>query len=161
MFRLSLAAADSGKVAFWRVATGVTFGAGGGVSIAAIVPKIQKALPAGMIVDQFTHMAVAVSIAAGLTLLFFPRVVSVSLAQAGVATSIILLGYSVLGAFPPSYLAFVRVLIGIIACVLLILFSSSLIFFYRQRSWSDLILGIVLLILFGFLWTYPLTHPLK
>lgn len=72
----------------------------------------------------------------------------VDLAQLGVATSIMLLGYSVLGAFPPNFLTFVHVLIGIVALVLLVLFSSGLIFFCRQKSWFDLILGIVLLIPF-------------
>jgi hypothetical protein len=161
MFRLSLAPANESQVRFWRIATGVTFAAGGGASIAAIVPEIKNALPEGMIVEQFTHMAVAIALVAGLPLLFFPRVVSIALAQSGVATSIMFLVYSLLGAFPPSYLTFARVLIGIVALVLVILFSSGLAFYYREKSWSDLGVGILLLILFIFLWLYPVTHPLK
>lgn len=161
MFQFSLAPANKSKVRFWRITTGVTFTAGGGTSIAAIVPKIKEALPEGMIVEQFTHMAVAVALAVGLVLLFFPRVLTVSLAQLGVATSIMLLVYSVLGAFPSSFLTFVRILIGLIALVMLILFSGGLTFFYRQKAWSDFFLGIVILVPFAFLWIYPMTHPLK
>ncbi len=160
MFPLHLAPANKKEVLFWRIATGITSTAGGGTSIAALVPRIKDALPSGMIVEQYTCMALAVALVAGLPLYFFPRVISVSLAQKGVASSLILLGCSLSGAFPPAFAQFLRVLLGVIACVLLVLFSSSIGFFARQRSCGDVVLGISLLIPFVYLWVYPIIQPI-
>jgi hypothetical protein len=161
MFPLHLGPGSKDKVRFWRIATGVTFTAGGGTSIAAIVPRIKEVLPAGMIIEQYTHMAAAAAFVAGLPLYFFPRVISISLAQKGVAASLILLGCSLSGAFPPNFTHYLRVLLGIVVCVLLVLFSESFGFFARQRSKSDVVLGIVLLIPFVYLWLYPIVYQLR
>lgn len=161
MFPLHLAPANGEKVSYWRIATGVTFTAGGGTSIAALVPRVKEVLPAGMIIEQYTHMAVAVAFVVGLPLYFFPRVISVSLAQKGVAASLILLACSLSGAFPASFAQFLRVLLGVVVCVLLVLFSGSIGFFIRQRSWSDVALGIILLLPFVYLWLYPIIHPIQ
>jgi hypothetical protein len=111
-----------------------------------------------MLDEQFLYMAVATSFVTGLPLAFFPRVISLSAAQLGVATSLMLLACSAAGAFPASYGMFFDVLLVTVSFVLLILFYGGLQYAARRKAWSDLAAGTAMLAPFMFLWVYCITH---
>ena len=105
--------------------------------------------------EHFLHMAVVFAFIAALPLLFFPLVITTSLAELGVATAVVFLGYSVFPVFVGLNLV-PRVLVTIVAIVLLLVFSTGVREMYRLKSKSDVALAAVLLLSFFVLWIYPL-----
>ena len=161
-FPILLAPANPKLVSFWRVATGVTTGTTtGAASIASLVPRVKELIPQEMLNEQFLFMAVATGFITGLPLYFFPRVITLSTAQLGVATSVMLIASSVAPAFPAPYPFFISVLLGVVSCVLLVVFSGGLFYAARQKSGSDFTVSLVLLAAFLFLWVFCIFHPLR
>lgn len=157
MFRLSLFPANPQEVRRWRILSGVSVGASAG-SLGVLVSRLRHLVPAGMLQEQFIYMALAIAFITGLPLYAFSRVLCVSLAELGFATSLMYLAYSLLGVFPPNYRLILTIVVIVVACVFLVLFKSGASFFRELQSMSDFWLAVVQLFIFFCLWLYPLYY---
>jgi hypothetical protein len=155
MFDLSLAPANPKEVKRWRTLSGVTAGGTSLLSIGALASSLTGMLPEDLVAENFVYMSLAIAFVAALPIAVFPRVISVSLSQLGIATSLIYLGCSVAGVFRPDYVNTLEVILLLLALVFVVLFSSGLGFSIKQSSWSDLLLGIFLLVVSVYLWVSP------
>lgn len=152
MFRLSLAPANKQQVKRWRFWSGVTAGGTGVLSLGSLTSTVREAFPPEMVDESFIYMAVAVALITALPLVAFPKVLSISLSQLGIATSLILLACSIAGVFRPNYSLEFTVVVALVGFVFFVLFVSSLLFAIRERSWSDLLLWLLLLGVTVFVW---------
>ena len=150
-----LAPANKEIVKTWRTWSGITVGGQMATSVGTLVARAGEVLPAGVLHEQFLHMALAIAFVTALPLAVFPRVISVSLAQMGVATSLMYIGYAFTGAFPPGYELVITAILSLVAFVFLILFFSGSLYLYREKCWSDLFVGSLLLAVFVILWLRP------
>jgi hypothetical protein len=158
MFRLSLQIANPEVVRAWRMRAGLTVGGAGVLSIGTLVKQMRALVPEGALQEHFIYMALAIAFVTALPLTTFPRVLSVSVAQLGFATSLMYLGYSLLGVFLPDYRLVLNALLILVAFVFIVIFSSGPVYYYKERSWSDLALGVGNLFVFIGLWLYPLSE---
>lgn len=156
MFDLLLQDADELKARKWLTWSGLITGGQGVTSVSALITRIKGLLPEHLVLEQFTFMALAIAIATVLPLAAFRKVISVSLAQLGVATSLMYLGFSLTGAFQAEYRIVITMVLILVATVFFVLFYSGIQFIYRQGRWSDFFLGVLLLLSFAALWLYPI-----
>jgi hypothetical protein len=119
------------------------------------VASLRNILPKELVDEKFVYMSLAIAFVTALPIAAFPRVLSVSLSQLGIATSLIYLGCSVAGAFRPDYVNTLELILLLLALVFGVLFLGGLFYSIEQRSWSDLLLGIFLLGVSVYLWLSP------
>ena len=160
MFERILAPANPDLVKTWLIWSGVGAASEGVASISTFVALMNKAIPAKMIHEEFVYMSLAIGLIAVLPLVAFPRVISLSLSQIGVATSLMYLGYAMTGAFPAGFQIVVIILQIVVALVFLIIFSSGPIYLAKEKCWSDFAVSLGGLIVFFCLWLYPIVHSL-
>jgi hypothetical protein len=156
MFRLSLSPANPAQVKTWLVVAGLASGGPGILSIGLLVKAIRQAIPDNYILTRFVIMALAAAIITALPLAVFKKVISVSFAQLGSATSVVYLGFSLSGAFQADYRGVITAILLLMDVVLLVLFSSGLSFLNREGERSDVFLGLFMLIVFLGVWLYPI-----
>lgn len=152
MFRLFLAPANPNEVKRWRTWSGVTAGSAGLLSIGALVASLRNILPEELVDEKFVYMSLAIAFVTALPIAAFPRVISIALSQLGIATSLIYLGCSVVGAFRPDHINTLELILLLLALVFLVLFLSGLLYVIKEKSWSDLALGFLLLGVSVYLW---------
>ncbi|RMH34187.1 MAG: hypothetical protein D6690_11120 [Nitrospirae bacterium] len=156
LFRLSLYPANPAEVRRWRIFAGVSIGASGAGSLGILVSRLRHLIPTDMLQEQFIYMALAIAFITGLPLYAFSRVLCISLAELGFPTSLMYLAYALLGVFLPNYRPILTIIVIVVACIFLVLFTSGVSFFRTQQSMSDFYLAAVQLCIFLCLWLYPL-----
>ena len=88
MFPILGAPANPDLVTRWRILSGVSAGGSGLASIGAVTGRLKEVFPEGMIIEQFTYIALAISFICGMFLFLVKKVVTVGLAQIGTVTVI-------------------------------------------------------------------------
>jgi hypothetical protein len=106
--------------------------------------------------EMFLYGAFGIALISALFLTFEPKVITVSFAQVGALTGLLWIGYSLVGVFIGDLLPvfYAWMLVGIL--ILVLLFSRSIVFYYRNGSYADLLLGIIFIGLAAFSCSYPL-----
>ena len=156
MFRLSLATANDSVVKRWLIVSGVATGTPGVVTIASLTKIIGNLIPKEYVNSRYVTIALIIGFVTGLSLALFKKVLCVSFAQLGAATSAVYLGFALTGAFQPEFRAVITAIVVMLDLVFLVLFSSGLSFMAKQRSPSDVALGILLLLIFLSTWLWPI-----
>lgn len=158
MFNRILAPANPDVVKPLLIWSGISVVGEGSASIGVLVARLHELFPKGMILENFTYMSVAIGFVTALPLAVFRRVICVSCAQFGLATSLMYLAYSVTGAFQPTYAFVINLIIFVLAIVFLILFSSGSTDLAKNRCWSDFIVSVFGLLAFLVVWLFPIFH---
>jgi hypothetical protein len=106
--------------------------------------------------EMFLYGAFAIALISALLLTFEPKVITVSFAQVGALTGLLWIGYVLVGVFIGDLLPvfYAWMLVGIL--ILVLLFSRSMVFYYRNGSYADLLLGMIFIGLAAFSCSYPL-----
>ena len=152
-----LAPANETIAKVWRKRLLIPLGVALVASICTRVVKALEILPEGILHEQFIYLAFAIAFVTALPLTMFPsRVLTVSFAQMGVATSWLYLGYGFTGALPSYYESVITFIFFLLALVFIVLFLGGILFWYREKLWSDLTVGSVLMVAFVVLWLYPI-----
>lgn len=145
----------------WLSRSGLVFGGTGLISIFTLIDYVRRTFPEAILnqlpnYDQFIYMAVGVAFITALPLVVFRRVISISLAQFGISTSFLYLIYAVFGVFLPDYRIIWMILLALAAAIFALVLSTGIAYAWKERSWSDFVKDIVILLCFILIWLYPL-----
>lgn len=160
---LSLYPANPKVAATWLKRAGLSGTAvvGGGV-IAAILKYSQKVLPAGSVDTTYFYIAMTLAVVTALPLLLQPIVLSVGIAQLGMAASYVYVVYAFRPLFP---LPLLRVVLIAVVAILLIaftfIFSAGASFTFRHGTRVDRATVCALAAIFYFIALAPFTSLLR
>lgn len=143
----------------WLIAAGVNTMGTTVMSIPDITASVKTLVPEAD--EHFLHMAVAVAILTALPLIAFKKVLSISIAQFGVATSIIFIGYALRPVFSSQNSMDFFLMIVVVIFAIFLMFLTVIAHFYRERSWGDLSIGVVIYALVVSTWISPLVPSIK
>ncbi len=156
MFRLSRLPANSTIANKWKVGCGSSVLGNGGVSVSSQIDSIKDMFPPELIDNELMYIAFAISLITSLPLFLSSKVLTVSIAQLGVATSIVFIACSMHGVFGEGYFKVFIAAIIILIIVLFITFFDGIEDALRQKSWSDLILRGTIVLIFLSIHIYAL-----
>lgn len=126
------------------------------MTTATLVKQITRAFPKAVLAQfpdyqQFLYMAIAVSFLGVIPLVFSPKVISLSSAQLGFAAGLVYIVYALLGIFLPAFHIVWLIMYAMTILILVWLFSSGVVFAFKQRSIPDVIIdlsmGTILLVI--------------
>lgn len=161
MFDLSTAPANSRVAKKWLAFAGANTVTSGAVTLSTVIDQIKNIFPESVLkqlpnYEQFFYLALGIAFVAALPLLFIRKVVCVSLAQLGFVSSLLYLTCALGGVFAHGFEKVLLILLVVMVGVFIVLFIPGISFAIRQKSWSDVVLGIGLLLVFVIVWVYPL-----
>lgn len=162
LFSLSLMPANPTEVKHWlRWAWGTTI-VTGAVSIGTLVESLRRLFPEQILsrlpnYEDYFYMALAFALISSLPLLAWARVVTLQLTKLGLATGLLYLGFSLSGVFLPRFRPAFYLLVAAVAFVFLLIFYTEVRFYWHEKSWSDVVLKLCLLVVFVVPWIYLFT----
>jgi len=141
----------------WLIYSGIVTSGSATMSFLNIIQRLKNLFPT-QLNEDYIYMALAFSIIGALPLIFTKKVLTVSVAQVGVFLGLIYL----LFAFEPVFKNLAKNILPLLTLlfilVFVILFSDGLQFAFKQKSWSDLLLSILMLIFFVLISIIPLNQ---
>ena len=119
---LSLQPANPATIKWWR---NFAFANAGTSGLLGVVNVIHKIFPVKRLrnfpdYESFIYVAFAIAIITGLFLLILNKVIAVSFAQLGGITSLVYIGYSLIGIFSPTLLPVFYAYISVAVLVIII-----------------------------------------
>lgn len=156
---LTLQPANPKLVSWWR---NFNLGMAGASGLLALVDKVKHIFPQELLVrfpyyESFLYASVAISFITGLFLILIPKVLTLSFAQVGAVTSLVFIGYSLMGIFFSASLLPVFITIMTLAILVMVLvFGESLLYFLRRKAYVDFAIGSLMVIAASFVCLYPL-----
>jgi hypothetical protein len=156
MLKGYLAEASEDASIRWLVAAGATSAGAGAVSIGSAVGMVQHVIPASLLVTNYLYISLALSLFLALPLYFARIVLFLALAQYGVLTGIIYLGFAFKGLFPGSRLMILQ-LVAVVIIAAFVLSSLRWVgYLYTHRQYDDLFVWVFLTIMFIVIWSFAL-----
>jgi uncharacterized membrane protein len=146
MFKLSTQPANTHLVKLWKRNSGLSAVTQGAVSIGTLLGTASQALPPDLLDLDYAYMALAVSFTTALLLFLTGKVITLSLAQMGFATGLLLFACSFHKVFASDFMIVIISILAVIVLVVAVIFLESIQEAYNRKSWSDLLLRLVLYI---------------